>query len=248
MAQQVSEAPLNIKLRCTSWQQLANIHRRDLTRNAIFLRTATPPPVGTNVRIDLNVPTGASIVLIGTVAEHIAEGGLGGRGPGIDIMLHEIPQSTMSWIETAIASAQSGAQHVPDAAQAPLPEPKRATVATASEEPRPHAATGAVDDGRGDLSRANLLVDAGQYDEAISLYGRFVRRPETDRSARAGIELAEGLKALNQRDRLEAAQRFEAVLEIDPTNERAARELAEMRRLATNERKGLLSRLMGKKE
>ena len=50
------------------------------------------------------------------------------------------------------------------------------------------------------------------------------------------------------RDRLEAAQRFEAALEIDPSNERAARELADMRRQATNERKGLLSRLMGKKE
>ena len=47
---------------------------------------------------------------------------------------------------------------------------------------------------------------------------------------------------------LEAAQRFESALEIDPSNERAARELADMRRQATNERKGLLSRLMGKKE
>ena len=60
--------------------------------------------------------------------------------------------------------------------------------------------------------------------------------------------MTEGLLALAQRDRLEAAQRFEAALELDPSNERAARELAEMRRQATNERKGLLSRLMGKKE
>ena len=57
-----------------------------------------------------------------------------------------------------------------------------------------------------------------------------------------------GLLALVARDRLEAAQRFEAALEIDPSNERAARELADMRRQATNERKGLLSRLMGKKD
>ena len=57
-----------------------------------------------------------------------------------------------------------------------------------------------------------------------------------------------GLRAMAQRDRLEAAQRFEAALEIDPSNERAARELADMRRQATNERKGLLTRLMGKKE
>jgi hypothetical protein len=38
------------------------------------------------------------------------------------------------------------------------------------------------------------------------------------------------------------------VLELDPSNERAARELAEMRRIATNDRKGLLARLLGKKE
>jgi Tfp pilus assembly protein PilF len=69
-----------------------------------------------------------------------------------------------------------------------------------------------------------------------------------DRNLRAGVELCEGLLALAARDRFEAAQRFEAALEIDPSNERAARELADMRRQATNERKGLLSRLMGKKE
>jgi len=74
------------------------------------------------------------------------------------------------------------------------------------------------------------------------------KKTPADRTFRAGIELCEGLKSLALRDRLEAAQRFEAALEIDPSNERAARELAEMRRLATNERKGLLTRLMGKKE
>ena len=74
------------------------------------------------------------------------------------------------------------------------------------------------------------------------------KRQPQDRTYRAGIELCEGLQALAQRDRLEAAQRFEAALELDPSNERAARELADMRRQATNERKGLLSRLMGKKE
>ena len=74
------------------------------------------------------------------------------------------------------------------------------------------------------------------------------RKQPNDRSFRAGIELCEGLRSLAARDRLEAAQRFETALEIDPSNERAARELADMRRQATNERKGLLSRLMGKKE
>jgi hypothetical protein len=92
------------------------------------------------------------------------------------------------------------------------------------------------------------LIDQARLDEALAGYRLIGKRHPTDRNVRAGVELCEGLLALAARDRLEAAQRFETALEIDPSNERAARELAEMRRQATNERKGLLSRLMGKKE
>jgi TolA-binding protein len=104
------------------------------------------------------------------------------------------------------------------------------------------------DDARADFRAAEELLDSGRYDEALALFKIYARKLPGDRQARAGVEVAEGMRALAQRDRMEAAQRFESVLEIDPANERAARELADMRRLATNERKGLLSRLMGKKE
>jgi hypothetical protein len=101
-----------------------------------------------------------------------------------------------------------------------------------------------------DLDQAALdaLLDQGSYDDALSICQIAVKRNPHDRVARSGIELAEGLRAIAAKDRLEAAQRFEVVLEIDPSNERAARELAEMRRMATTERKGLLTRLLGKKE
>jgi hypothetical protein len=99
-----------------------------------------------------------------------------------------------------------------------------------------------------ELAALEDLIDQARLDEALSGYRLLGKRYPGDRNVRAGAELCEGLLALAARDRLEAAQRFETVLEIDPSNERAARELAEMRRQATNERKGLLSRLMGKKE
>ena len=99
-----------------------------------------------------------------------------------------------------------------------------------------------------DTSAQDQLIDEGKLDDALASYRALANKSPQDRAARAGIELVEGLKAIAARDRLEAAQRFEAALEIDPSNERAARELADMRRHATNERKGLLSRLMGKKE
>lgn len=99
-----------------------------------------------------------------------------------------------------------------------------------------------------DVSALEDLLDQGRLDEASTGYKLMAKKHPNDRSVRAGVEVCEGLRGLAARDRLEAAQRFEAALEIDPSNERAARELAEMRRQATNERKGLLSRLMGKKE
>ena len=403
----MSQAPLNIKLRCASWQQLASIHRRDLSRHAIFLKAATPPPLGTAVRIDLTLPTESMIVLTGVVAEHVPEGGLGGRGPGVDIKLATIPESALWLIETALASASKQAaapatggdatvddgkdlataedellaaltseleslrklnpfqvlgvgyeagdaevraafasltkRYHPDrftrytsqelrglAAEifilirdayrrlgddasrakalaavnarpsvkvptlrtpsvppeppappasiepraAPPPPPSRPAVgsppppAITTPPPRPTTGEPTVagrppdterrpmqvappalpDDGKVDYRAADALLDTGRYDEALAVFKIYTRKNPNDRAARAGIELAEGLRALAQRDRLEAAQRFEAVLEIDPTNERAARELAEMRRMATNERRGLLSRLMGKKE
>ena len=92
------------------------------------------------------------------------------------------------------------------------------------------------------------LIDQGRLDEALAAYKVMGKKHPYDRNLRAGVELCEGLRALAARNQLEAAHRFEAALEIDPSNERAARALADMRRQATNERKGLLSRLMGKKE
>ena len=99
-----------------------------------------------------------------------------------------------------------------------------------------------------DVSPLEDLIDQGRLDEALAAYKVMGKKHPHDRNLRAGVELCEGLLALAARDRFQAAQRFEAALEIDPSNERAARELADMRRQATHERKGLLSRLMGKKE
>jgi tetratricopeptide (TPR) repeat protein len=458
----MAEAAFSIKLRCASWPQLATIYRRDLSRGQMFLKASTQPPIGTVVRIDLELPSATVIELQGTIFEHVTDPQ---RGTGVNLKLDALPTKTVWMIESALAAEnkvraasqsdatpppaeasaapsatdgeevaaaeaeliraleaeaeslrklnpflvhgvgyetsdgdvraafgeltkryhpdrfvryqsqklrqiaaeifilirdayrrladEKGRQHVlaalgpktptrtptpprgaavvpekrpsekmPALTPPPVPKPgpqpsravsvpipptppkpspqevptaqtpydaptnpsaksaelahtelARADLAVPHEKPvspsalanqaRPLApiaqlpasqTTGslprksAAASAEIDTSAIETMIDAAQLDEAINAYRVQLKRNPQDKGMRAGIELVEGLKALAARDRLEAAQRFEAALELDPSNERAARELAEMRRQATNERKGLLSRLMGKKE
>jgi tetratricopeptide (TPR) repeat protein len=442
---------LSIKLRCASWQQLSVIYKRDLVRQQIFLKTQTPPPIGTPVRIDLTLPSETTVSMTGEIAAHVPASD--SRGSGIDVRLAPLAPNSMWLIESALASEakmrhdsksdaqvalsdrhelahaegelvsalsseieslrrlnpfqvlglgyeasdtdvraafaeltkryhpdrfaryqspeprrlaaeifilirdsyrklgdpqtrattlaaigragdpraipvlrtgavpvmprgssqvisrasiparpdasplpgtplasaasaagaasgtpaagspippagpQAQGQHAqpsppypldgptvsPPRSPPPLPASSQAAHASHASPPAgPRAITSAVPliKAIGDVEYAHLeqLLDAEAYDEALATFKSLAKRAPGDRQIRAGIELCEGFRALLARDRLEAAQKFEAVLEIDPSNERAARQLAEMRRQATNERKGLLSRLMGKKE
>ena len=438
----MASGALSIKLRCASWQQLATIYQRDLSLGTMFLRAATPPPVGTALRIDLALPSATVIALDGVVERHVQDPQ---RGNGVELALSPIPPSSVWLIESALASehrrvaapargtpsagahpitpqvpqvpqipqipaisenaevavaeqelvqalaseaeslrkldpflvlgvgyeasdadvraafgkltkryhpdrfaryesaelreiaaeifilirdayrrtgdAMSRAQmlqaldrsapapraapgpprtsqrspvapatgvpavtvpapaairptaaHAPHAAHAPagmtapapatvrLPADARPFARPGSEPPAPVVSTGSGDrrtaashsmaaivDPSG-LAALEDLIDQGRLDEALSGYRLLGKRYPHDRNVRAGVELCEGLLALAARDRPGAAQRFESALEVDPSNERAARALAEMRRQATHERKGLLSRLMGKQE
>ncbi len=395
-------AVLRTKLRCASWQQLATIYRRDLSRQAMFLKASTQPPIGTLVKIDLELPSATVIELSGVITDHVNDAK---RGVGVQLKLEPLPTKTVWMIESALAAVKTGAVPVvkddksgparalddgkdiaaaeqqlitaleaeadslrrlnpflvlgvsyetsdadirasfgeltkryhPDrfaryqstrlrqlAAEIfilirdayrkladaesrtqvmaqlgvklpvrtqtvpygvpivkpakvvipPIPAPQLAATHLARSEDlgvpgviqdsksgpvrtaqsvsaRVPVPTPPIEPARpetGELAVLEGMVEEGRLDDALAQYKLLAKKQPKERLYRAGIELCEGLLALAARDRMEAAQRFEAALEIDPSNERAARELADMRRQATNERKGLLSRLMGKKE
>src|SRR3954465_5002012 len=93
--------PLSIKLRCASWQQLATIYRRDLSRGTMFLKASTPPAIGTDVRIDLTLPSDTVISLSGVVDKHVVDPQ---RGSGVELKLAPIPESSVWLIESALAA------------------------------------------------------------------------------------------------------------------------------------------------
>ena len=75
-------AALSIKLRCASWQQLATIYKRDLSRGLMFLKASTQPPIGTVVHIDLELPSASVIELQGTIIKHVVDPQ---RGTGVEL-------------------------------------------------------------------------------------------------------------------------------------------------------------------
>nr|MBA3820895.1 hypothetical protein [Deltaproteobacteria bacterium] len=101
---------LSIKLKCSSWQQLATIYKRDLARGTMFLKASTPPAIGTEVRIDLALPSASVIVLTGVVEQHVTDPQ---RGSGVVLKLAPIPAGSVWMIESALAAEQQRRVNTP---------------------------------------------------------------------------------------------------------------------------------------
>src|SRR6476619_3297302 len=97
----MAAAALSIKLRCASWQQLATIYKRDLSRGSMFLKATNQPPVGTIVKIDLELPSASVIELQGTIVKHVVDPQ---RGTGVDLQLEPLPTKSVWMIENALAA------------------------------------------------------------------------------------------------------------------------------------------------
>jgi hypothetical protein len=93
-------------------------------------------------------------------------------------------------------------------------------------------------------SELDRLLDDKKFSEALTVARAEARRLPGDKQAKANVELCHALQALEEGDRMAAAEHFEATMELDPENERAIRGVAEIRRRATEERKGFLGRLL----
>src|SRR5947207_2320030 len=115
----MSGAGLSIKLRCASWQQLATIYRRDLSRGSMFLKASTQPAIGTLVRIDLELPSATVIELSGVITQHVTDPQ---RGTGVDLKLEPLPTKSIWLIESALA-AESKVRAATPAAGSPIIAP-----------------------------------------------------------------------------------------------------------------------------
>src|SRR5947207_2799885 len=103
-------AALRTKLRCASWQQLATIYRRDLTKRTMFLKASQQPPLGTQIRIDLELPSGTVIEVLGSIVKHVSDPQ---KGAGVELALDPLPTKSVWMIESALAAVKGPTGAVP---------------------------------------------------------------------------------------------------------------------------------------
>lgn len=73
--------PRKVRLRCSRWDQVATLYRRELQRGTMFLRAPRPLPAGTLVQVVLALPDGSAAPLDGRVERSVE----GGEHPGMAI-------------------------------------------------------------------------------------------------------------------------------------------------------------------
>lgn len=74
-----------IRLRCSRWEQVVTLHRRELQQGTIFLRAPQPMPAGTLVQVVLVLPDGSEAPLDGRVERAVSAG----EHPGMAIRFHD---------------------------------------------------------------------------------------------------------------------------------------------------------------
>ncbi|MEO8554866.1 MAG: J domain-containing protein, partial [Kofleriaceae bacterium] len=67
----------------------------------MFLKASSQPPLGTPVRIDLELPSATVLELSGTISEHVTDPQ---RGTGVLLALEPLPTKTVWLIESALAA------------------------------------------------------------------------------------------------------------------------------------------------
>jgi len=307
-----------VKLRCSSWEQLAYVYQHDIKRGILFLRAQTPPALGTDMRIDLILPSGSVAAFEGRVSTQVPAP----RGPGVELTLIKLSPGVLWMIESALRTTAKVEEDIIVDTDTPSAEvdllaaleaerrglerldpfqtlgvretatdeeirdafaelskkvhPDRYAqyeseevrllaseifmavreayrkVATAdarsrlARPKRPPPPPVSIDE-NAVLAEAKRLMEANDFDRAASVYDVVSRKNPQNRLARSGRELCDGMRLLAG-DPLAAAERIEAAVDLDPTNERAARELQAVRRTVSEMRKKFLGKLLGRED
>jgi molecular chaperone DnaK len=126
VSQRIGER-LRIGVRCASWPELAHLFTGNISEGGVFIRSHETAPIGERIRLELALPSGATLALVGEIANVVtaAEAAHRGIAPGMGVKLDPLEGEARLVFERLLETARS---HLPRPAE-PLadgrPQPPR---------------------------------------------------------------------------------------------------------------------------
>jgi hypothetical protein len=206
------------RIRFASWEELARFVMQSDGRG-LFVRAATPPPIGTELTLQLVLPDGRDLSLPGRVAHRVAADSGGDPGMGVQIthmsaeqaerlqQLMSDPDVSRS-LHKQKASFRPEAQHVAAIPSAPPPPPP-------DEPPKSSL-----------LLQAMQLLDRARFDTAERNVMDVLGDDPTNIEAQKLLLIIQARRLRSQFDFDRATQKYRAVLKLDPEHPEAKEQVA----------------------
>lgn len=206
------------RIRFASWEELARFVMESDGRG-LFVRTASPPPIGTELTLQLVLPDGRDLALPGRVAHRVTDQR---AEPGMGVQITHMSAEQAERLQQLMSDpAVSRSLHREQASQRPAPPTKPAAVPSAPPLPEEPPKSSL-------LLQAMQLLDRARFDTAERNVMDVLGDDPTNVEAQKLLLIIQARRLRSQFDFDRATQKYRAVLKLDPDNPEAKEQVASL--------------------
>ena len=208
MASPPSKVP-TARIRFGSWEELARFVTQSDGRG-LFVRTNSPPPIGTELNLQLVLPDGRDLALPGRVAHRVvAESG---NDPGIGVQITHMSAEQAERLQQLMSNPELSRSLHKQISQRPGP---KSVDPPAMPPPPPPPAMGAL------LVQAYTLLERARFDTAERNVMDVLGDDPANIEAQKLLLIIQARRLRSQFDFDRATQKYRAVLKLDPDHAEA---------------------------
>jgi Tfp pilus assembly protein PilZ len=201
------------RIRFGSWEELARFVTQSDGRG-LFVRTNSPPPIGTELNLQLVLPDGRDLALPGRVAHRVvAESG---SDPGIGVQITHMSEEQAERLQQLMSNPEMSRSLNKQVSQRPG---AKSVEPPAMPPPPPPPAMGAL------LVQAYTLLERARFDTAERNVMDVLGDDPANVEAQKLLLIIQARRLRSQFDFDRATQKYRAVLKLDPEHEEATEQV-----------------------
>jgi hypothetical protein len=218
-APHTADSPASARIRFGTWEEFARFLSQEPDERGLFLSGHNPPPIGTDVTVQLLLPDGNQVLLEARVAYALGtlEAEAVGSDPGMGVQFTHMSEEQGLRLQQLIADAVDA---------------QRGGTEAGGRDPR--------------LDPLVALIERSQFDRAVRQLERMHNERPGRIDVRVLLHLAQARRARAQFEFDLAMEHYRALLQLDPAHSEA-RDQLELLRGEAQRTKALFERVFGRR-